>query len=121
MSGNCVQRMCTFRKALFLVLTLSIIVVVRAEAANAPPLASARMSADRQTQYSDLAMRWMQDYLRIDTTNPPGNELRAATFFKRSSTRRALKIASSSTSRGGPNCGRAFLTPGVRGGAPSSC
>jgi len=25
----------------------------------------------------------MQEYLRIDTTNPPGNELRSATFFKK--------------------------------------
>ncbi|HEY1262698.1 MAG TPA: M20/M25/M40 family metallo-hydrolase, partial [Terriglobales bacterium] len=33
--------------------------------------------------YSDLAVQWMQEYLRIDTTNPPGNEMRAATFFKK--------------------------------------
>lgn len=74
--------MCTFRNVLFLVPALSIVVAAGADAAHAPPLASARMPADRQTQYSDLAVRWMQDYLRIDTTNPPGNELRAATFFK---------------------------------------
>jgi acetylornithine deacetylase/succinyl-diaminopimelate desuccinylase-like protein len=52
------------------------------ETPTASPLASARMPADRQAQYSDTAVRWMQEYLRIDTTNPPGNELRAATFFK---------------------------------------
>ena len=34
-------------------------------------------------QYSDLAVDWMQQYLRIDTTNPPGNELQAAEFFKK--------------------------------------
>ena len=34
-------------------------------------------------QYSDLAVSWMQEYLRIDTTNPPGNEIRAASFFKK--------------------------------------
>ena len=34
-------------------------------------------------QYSDLAVDWMQQYLRIDTTNPPGNEMRAARFFKK--------------------------------------
>ncbi|HET7440553.1 MAG TPA: M20/M25/M40 family metallo-hydrolase [Terriglobales bacterium] len=34
-------------------------------------------------QYSELAVQWMQEYLRIDTTNPPGNEARAAAFFKK--------------------------------------
>jgi acetylornithine deacetylase/succinyl-diaminopimelate desuccinylase-like protein len=33
--------------------------------------------------YADLAVEWMQEYLRIDTTNPPGNELRAAMFLKK--------------------------------------
>ncbi|MFI5114230.1 MAG: M20/M25/M40 family metallo-hydrolase [Terriglobales bacterium] len=35
------------------------------------------------TQYSDLAVDWMQQYLRIDTTNPPGNEMKGAQFFKK--------------------------------------
>jgi acetylornithine deacetylase/succinyl-diaminopimelate desuccinylase-like protein len=48
----------------------------------APGLASANIPADRMEQYSDLAVHWMQEYLKVDTTNPPGNELRAATFFK---------------------------------------
>ena len=34
-------------------------------------------------EYSDLAVNWMQQYLRIDTTNPPGNEMRAVAFYKR--------------------------------------
>ena len=34
-------------------------------------------------QYSDLTVEWMQQYLRIDTTNPPGNEMRAAEFFQK--------------------------------------
>ena len=34
-------------------------------------------------QYSDLAVTWLREYLKIDTTNPPGNELKAATFFKK--------------------------------------
>ncbi|MGA6981881.1 MAG: M20/M25/M40 family metallo-hydrolase [Candidatus Sulfotelmatobacter sp.] len=34
-------------------------------------------------QYSDLALRWMQQYLRIDTTNPPGHEMRAVDFYKK--------------------------------------
>ena len=33
-------------------------------------------------QYSDLAVTWMQQYLRIDTTNPPGNEMKAVAFYK---------------------------------------
>src|SRR5262249_49529649 len=42
-----------------------------------------KIPADRMMQYSDLAVQWEQEYLRIDTTNPPGNESRAAAFFKR--------------------------------------
>ena len=33
--------------------------------------------------YQDEAVRLLQDYIRIDTSNPPGNELRAAGFFKK--------------------------------------
>ena len=45
-------------------------------------LASSRIPANHLQQYSDLAVDWMQQYLRIDTTNPPGNEMRAVTFLK---------------------------------------
>ena len=48
-----------------------------------PPLASSRIPPDRLQQYSDLAIPWMQEYLRVDTTNPPGNELRAIAFLKK--------------------------------------
>ena len=34
-------------------------------------------------RYQDMAVDLMQQYLRIDTSNPPGNELRAAQFFKK--------------------------------------
>jgi acetylornithine deacetylase/succinyl-diaminopimelate desuccinylase-like protein len=34
-------------------------------------------------QYSEMAVTWMQQYLRIDTTNPPGNEMRAVAFYKK--------------------------------------
>ncbi|HEY7099686.1 MAG TPA: M20/M25/M40 family metallo-hydrolase [Terriglobales bacterium] len=51
---------------------------------NAPPkMASDAIPPDRIKQYSDLAVQWEQEYLRIDTTNPPGNEARAAAFFKK--------------------------------------
>ncbi len=45
--------------------------------------ASSRVSADHLQQYSDLAVTWLREYLKIDTTNPPGNELKAAAFFKK--------------------------------------
>jgi acetylornithine deacetylase/succinyl-diaminopimelate desuccinylase-like protein len=48
----------------------------------APAMASSRIPADRLQQYSDLALTWMQEYLRIDTTNPPGHEMRAVNFYK---------------------------------------
>jgi acetylornithine deacetylase/succinyl-diaminopimelate desuccinylase-like protein len=35
------------------------------------------------TKYSDQAVEWMRDYLRINTSNPPGHELAAAQFFKK--------------------------------------
>ena len=46
-------------------------------------LASGQIAAGRMKTYADFAVEWMQEYLRIDTTNPPGNELRAATFVKK--------------------------------------
>jgi acetylornithine deacetylase/succinyl-diaminopimelate desuccinylase-like protein len=51
--------------------------------ADLSQLPSAAIPADRMQQYSNLAVEWMQEYLRIDTTNPPGNEMRAASFFKK--------------------------------------
>ena len=32
--------------------------------------------------YEDLAVDLLRRYLQIDTTNPPGNELKAALFYK---------------------------------------
>jgi acetylornithine deacetylase/succinyl-diaminopimelate desuccinylase-like protein len=48
-----------------------------------PVMASSRISAEHLQQYSDLAVTWMQEYLRVDTTNPPGNEMRAVAFYKK--------------------------------------
>src|SRR5689334_21330656 len=45
-------------------------------------LLSAGIPKHRMDEYADLAVRWQQEYLRIDTTNPPGNEMRAAAFLK---------------------------------------
>jgi len=46
-------------------------------------MASSRIPDEHLRQYSDLALTWMQEYLRIDTTNPPGNEMRGVEFFKK--------------------------------------
>jgi acetylornithine deacetylase/succinyl-diaminopimelate desuccinylase-like protein len=46
-------------------------------------MASSRIPAEHLQQYSDLALTWMQKYLRIDTTNPPGHEMRAVAFYKK--------------------------------------
>jgi acetylornithine deacetylase/succinyl-diaminopimelate desuccinylase-like protein len=39
--------------------------------------------AVRWERYQDEAVRLLEEYLRIDTSNPPGNELTAAEFFHR--------------------------------------
>ena len=49
----------------------------------APAMASARIPANHLQQYSDLALTWMQEYLRVNTTNPPGHEMRAVEFYKK--------------------------------------
>ena len=49
------------------------------------PVNSARPQRAEQIdwpRYQDMAVDLMQQYLRIDTSNPPGNELKAANFFK---------------------------------------
>ena len=48
-----------------------------------PALASDSIPKDRLKQYAELAVQWQREYLQIDTTNPPGNETRAAEFFKK--------------------------------------
>ena len=50
---------------------------------SASGTASARVSPENLQKYSDLAVTWLQQYLRIDTTNPPGNEMRAVSFYKK--------------------------------------
>jgi len=60
-------------------------ILCRAESPVEQPavtLASSRIPAEHLQQYSDLSVEWLQQYLRIDTTNPPGNEMRAVAFLK---------------------------------------
>jgi acetylornithine deacetylase/succinyl-diaminopimelate desuccinylase-like protein len=52
-------------------------------AQETPGMASSRIPEMRLRQYSDLAVSWLQEYLRVDTTNPPGNEMRAVAFYKK--------------------------------------
>ncbi len=47
-------------------------------AAALPPRAAAQVD---WTRYDARAVELLQEYLRIDTSNPPGNERRAAEFF----------------------------------------
>lgn len=42
--------------------------------------------------YEDLAVELLQEYLRIDTTVPPGNELRGALFYKRLLEREGIAV-----------------------------
>ncbi|HWO30630.1 MAG TPA: M20/M25/M40 family metallo-hydrolase, partial [Candidatus Acidoferrum sp.] len=48
-----------------------------------PETTSSRIPAEHLQEYSDLAVKWLQEYLRVDTTNPPGNEMKAVTFYKK--------------------------------------
>ena len=50
---------------------------------SAPSFLTQNIPAERMNKYADLAVQWEQEYLRIDTTNPPGNESRTAAFFKK--------------------------------------
>ena len=46
-------------------------------------LPSSRITPEHKQQYAQLAVTWMRDYLRIDTTNPPGSEMKTIGFLKR--------------------------------------
>jgi len=75
------------RSLCFLLLVAMIVNCHRSDAeankAERSKLASAYIPAERLDSYADLALQWEREYLRIDTTNPPGNETRAAAFLKR--------------------------------------
>lgn len=70
-------------RQLLRVCTVFLPAMVLAQAPSSSKLASNAIPTARMQQYSDLAVQWMQQYLRLDTTNPPGNELRTAAFFKK--------------------------------------
>jgi acetylornithine deacetylase/succinyl-diaminopimelate desuccinylase-like protein len=72
-----------FRFLRALILTVLLALATPCLLGQTSRLPSARLAPERRAQYSELAVRWMQEYLQVDTTNPPGNELRAAAFFKK--------------------------------------
>ena len=53
-------------------------------AAQAPAkLPSEAIPPERMQQYSDLAVKWLQGYLMVNTTNPPGHENEATAYLKK--------------------------------------
>jgi len=62
---------------------LSCWIQVASAGAEPQSMASSQIPAERMQQYSDLAVTWMQQYLHVDTTNPPGHEMRAVAFYKK--------------------------------------
>ncbi len=75
---NVSEAMMKFRGFFFAIffLSCSLAVVARPQAEG-----SSRTIAWQD--YEDQAVRLLQEYIRIDTSNPPGNELAAAEFFHR--------------------------------------
>src|SRR4029453_10718256 len=55
-------------------------------------LVAAPASAPAPASYEDLAVDLLQRYLQIDTTVPPGNELKAATFYKDVLEREGIRV-----------------------------
>ena len=84
-------------------------------------MASDAIPPERLNQYETLAVNWMQEYLRIDTTNPPGNEAKAVAFFKRILDEEGIENQTFEYRPGGEISGHDFLPlcpiPSVR----SSC
>ena len=62
---------------------LAMIMLAATMFAEGGGMPSSRVPAQHLQQYSELAVTWMQQYLRINTTNPPGNEIKAVAFYKK--------------------------------------
>ena len=60
-----------------------LVVLVLNLAAQDQKLPSASLSKEKQAAYSHLAVKLATEYFQVDTTNPPGNEAKAAAFFKK--------------------------------------
>ncbi len=53
---------------------------------------AAPVPAAHHKLYADMAVELLQRYLRVDTTNPPGNELAAALFYKEILEREGISV-----------------------------
>ncbi|WP_218082177.1 hypothetical protein [Anthocerotibacter panamensis] len=68
-------------KALFRLVVLTLIMTLTA--LGAPCISAAPEITPAQWQvYQDMAVDLLQKYLRINTSNPPGNEIETAKFLK---------------------------------------
>ncbi len=59
---------------------LGILLAVLAASSANPSRISARQQVDL-AELQDQAVEWLQEYIRLDTQNPPGNEILGARFF----------------------------------------
>lgn len=62
-------------RPLIVVTSVALLASVMAVVTNAAPKSD-------PTAYEDMAVDLLRRYLQVDTTNPPGNELKAALFYK---------------------------------------
>ena len=65
------------------VLSLAVVLALCACTVTAQTPLEKHLQGIAWERYQDQAVQLLQDYLRIDTSNPPGNELRAAEFLHR--------------------------------------
>jgi acetylornithine deacetylase/succinyl-diaminopimelate desuccinylase-like protein len=75
--------------------------------------ASARAQAPDWKSLSDEALHTLADYIKVNTTDPPGNELEAARFLKRILDREGIEATIYDTTEIGPN--RANLYARLKG------
>ena len=78
-----IQRIGVGMREVIGIMAVFIVLCAGLAGAQEASLPSSRIPEQHMQQYSDLAVQWMQEYLRVDTTNPPGNEMRAVGFFKK--------------------------------------
>ncbi|MGH7690674.1 MAG: M20/M25/M40 family metallo-hydrolase [Gemmatimonadaceae bacterium] len=76
--------------------------VVAALAAMAPTVAAAQQSVD-MAKLQDEAVSSIEEYVRINTTNPPGNEDQAMKFFARIFTAEGIPFDTASSAPGRGN------------------
>jgi acetylornithine deacetylase/succinyl-diaminopimelate desuccinylase-like protein len=62
--------------------TRTLLLLVPAALVAQTALPSDRLSQEKISQYAEQAVAWEKDYLRINTTNPPGNEILTARWLK---------------------------------------